>query len=150
MRHSALRLSVRHRRWFYLACLGLYLTGAAWLVLHWRTQRSADGIPSEWQPWLMKVHGAAAMVVLVVLGTLIPLHIRRGWHAGINRMTGIIMIAVMGSLIVTGYGLYYFGDEQVRAITAAAHDVIGALSPVVIFWHVLRGRAQNRRTTRNG
>ena len=93
----------------------------------------------------MKVHGAAAMLVLVVLGTLIPLHIRRGWSAGINRRTGLVLIAVMASLIATGYGLYYFGDESLRAAAVEAHDLIGVLAPVVILWHVLRGRQANRR-----
>lgn len=148
MRHSALRLSVRQRRWFYSVFTALILTGGTWLILHWRIQQTADGMPSEWQPWLMKVHGAAAVIVLVLLGTLIPLHIRGGWHAGINRTTGIIVVTVTGSLIVTGYGLYYFGDEQLRATTAAAHDVIGVVSPAVVLWHVVRGRAQNRRALR--
>jgi cation transport ATPase len=148
MRHSALRLSSRHRRWFYAVCITLFLTGAWWLTLNWHTQHTADGTPSEWQPWLMKVHGAAAMIVLIVLGTLIPLHVRRGWHAGINRTTGIIVIAVMASLIVTAYGLYYFGSEQLRTATATVHDVIGVVSPAVVLWHILRGRAKNRQPLR--
>lgn len=148
MRREALRLSPRHRRWFYGAMTALYLSGAGWLLLHWLTTRAdAEAPPHPAQPWLMKVHGAAAMLALVVLGTLIPLHIRRGWRAHRNRTTGAIMVGVTALLILTGSGLYYAGSEALRDATANIHDAVGLALPLIIVWHVVRGRrsAENAR-----
>lgn len=141
MRHEALRLSPRHRRWFHGVFAGLFLSGAAWLALRWWVSRGdPDAAPHPAQPWLMKVHGAAAMLALIVLGTLIPLHLRRGWRAGRNRFTGAGMVAVSGVLVVTGYGLYYAGGEQLRAYTSYVHSAIGLALPLVVIWHIRRGR----------
>jgi hypothetical protein len=141
MWREALRLSSRQQRWFYGAFAVLFATGAGWMVLHWwPTNGDADLGPSPAEPWLMKIHGAAAMVALVVLGALIPLHIRRGWRVGVNRFTGMVMIGTMGLLALTGYGLYYAGGEKLRDIVVLIHEVVGIGLPLAIVWHIVRGR----------
>jgi hypothetical protein len=146
MRHNALRLSPRHQRWFYSVAAVLFVSGVIWLQLHWLDIRNPDALPHPAEPWLMKVHGAAAMLLLVILGTLIPLHIRRGWYAKVNRQSGLGIIALFAFLILSGYGLYYVGDEHAREYTAYVHDILGLAAPLIIAWHVLAGRAANRRT----
>lgn len=141
MRHSALRLSPRHRRWFYTLTAVLFLSGVAWLALHlWTTRGSGDVEPSPAEPWLLRIHGAAAMAVLVLLGTLIPLHVRRGWIAHLNRSTGLTMIVGAAVLIVTGYGLYYAGSEDLRVKVELVHDVVGVGVPLLLWWHIRSGR----------
>lgn len=142
MRRDSLKLSSRHRRWFYFIFGVLFVSGSAWLALHqWgvtETEFGAQQNPAE--PWLLRLHGAAAMATLVILGTMIPLHLRRGWRARRNRGTGVVITSVCVVLIASGYFLYYAGGETLRRAAVYGHDVLGLALPLIIIWHIFRGR----------
>lgn len=145
MRRDPLRFSRRLRWWFYSVFAALFISGAAWLAIL-LTQRSSDAESSihPAQPTLMKLHGAAAMAALFLLGVLLPLHIRRGWKAGRNRSTGSVLIALCALLIVSGYALYYVGDEHTRHLSAVIHDALGVIFPASLAWHIVIGRKSRR------
>lgn len=79
------------------------------------------------------------MLALLVLGAL-KSHIARAWKAGMNRLSGAFLIAVNGFLIVTGYGLYYSGSEELRAWLSRWHAWIGLGIFVVLPAHAIAGR----------
>src|SRR5262245_50421517 len=111
MRNRGIQLSRRHRTWFYGIFTALFLSGLLWWIFHnWFQTKGDFGLePHPLEKWWLKLHGAAAMGALVVLGTLLPLHMKRAWHAGRNRSNGVSLILVCLMLIVSGYGLYYLG-----------------------------------------
>src|SRR5258708_5139954 len=92
----------------------------------------------------MKIHGATATPTPIVLGALLN-HIRRGWTAKKNRLSGVTLLAVILFLILPGYGLYYAGDEQLRAFISRSHTWIGFGLVLLIPGHVLLGRALRRK-----
>jgi hypothetical protein len=94
---------------------------------------------------MLKLHGAAAMGALVLLGTLLPMHVKFAWRAGRNLRTGLSLLSVFLFLVLTGYGLYYFGGERLRYWTSAAHLWVGLALPLIMLVHVWRGK-----TTRPG
>ena len=49
-------------------------------------------------------------------------------------------------LTVTGYLLYYAGDENTRPVISAAHWILGLAVPALLAWHVISGRTQTRIT----
>ena len=118
----------------------LLATGAAWLV----ADALKDGDGGEiWQAIaanLLMIHGGASMVTLVLLGTLYPLHMRLGWRANRNRVSGSLMVTINGLLIVTAFGLYYSGSDVLRAWTGYVHIVVGLALPILVGIHVLLGR----------
>ena len=118
----------------------LFATGSAWWVAQAYVGRDNSPIVASAAPWLLKVHGAAAMAALAVLGTLYPLHIIRGWRARRNRVWGGVLAAVCGVLVATGYLLYYAGGETVREAASAIHIWLGLGFPVVLIVHIWRGR----------
>lgn len=141
MRRNSAKLSRRHRAWLYTVTLVVYLTGAAWGWLHYAGSRSDElALPSPLEPWLMRLHGAGAMALLVILGTLLPGHVRFAWHVHRNRPNGIMLVSVLAFLIFTGYGLYYFGDERLRSWTSSLHLVVGLILPVALILHIRSGR----------
>ncbi|MDB6171107.1 MAG: hypothetical protein JWL59_418 [Chthoniobacteraceae bacterium] len=92
----------------------------------------------------LKVHGAAAMAALLVLGAL-SLHVKRGWKAQRNRLSGLFLLAVNAFLIATGYGLYYAGGEQFRLWLSRWHAWIGLALLLVLPAHILAGKLQRGR-----
>ena len=73
----------------------------------------------------IKVHGAAAMASLVALGALLARHVKCGWAAKVNRTTGVVMLAALVWLVVSGYLLYYAGDEGLRTYASQTHFWVG-------------------------
>jgi ABC-type xylose transport system permease subunit len=146
MRRNGIQLSRRHQAWLYVSFGILLVTGILWLVFHnfVHLQGEFGPVTHPVEPWSLKIHGAAAMLSLIVLGTLIPGHIRRGWHARKNRMTGLGLIALNGLLILSGYALYYFGGEQIRPIISALHWILGLTFPLALSWHIWQGRRERR------
>ena len=100
----------------YGAIAGLTLSGALWLLFHYFV--SGDGefgyLTHPLEPWWLKIHGAFGMFALILLGSLIPNHIAKAWQRRRNRITGGVNVAVFAVLVLTGYFLYYLGDETWR------------------------------------
>jgi len=137
---SALQLDPRFRRALYAAFAALFITGVAWLIADARKD-SASG--EAWQAasaYLLMIHGGGAMVLLLLLGALFPVHIRRTWASRTNRFAGTVMVAINALLIVTAFGLYYAGSETLRPWISDVHIAAGLVLPVLILVHVVLGR----------
>ncbi|HEY4639242.1 MAG TPA: hypothetical protein VIG87_04920 [Candidatus Udaeobacter sp.] len=90
--------------------------------------------------WTMKIHGAAAMAILVLLGMLLSGHVRFAWRARRNRANGSLFLGAFGILTITGYGLYYAGGETLRAWTSWIHLGVGLALPLFLILHICLGR----------
>jgi hypothetical protein len=146
-----MRLSKYHRRWLYTVCGALVASGVGWLIAHYLPAEPGPfgevEHPSE--PWWLRLHGAAMMGFLVVLGTILPGHVRQAWTlrkmnaASVKRnvTTGILMLSLVGGLAVTGYLLYYCGSEELRPYLSTCHWVTG-LAATFGFYQHHRSRAR--------
>lgn len=125
------RLATLQRGLLYSALATLLLTGAYWALIHYLGVRAWLG-----EPLLMKIHGAAAMLALVLLGGLLPAHVAVGWSLRRNRPSGAVLLAVCGLLTLTGYLLYYAGDELARDASSYVHLALGVVLPLVLGAHL--------------
>jgi cytochrome c biogenesis protein CcdA len=139
-----LRLKPSFRFAIYAAFAVLFLTGAGWLVADWRKNISDDDIWQQTAATLLMVHGGAAMVTLLLLGALIPVHVLRSWRSGNNLVSGSVMITLNTLLIVTAFGLYYLGSETVRPWMSWIHLVAGFSVPVLFAIHIFLGRRRSK------
>jgi hypothetical protein len=80
------------------------------------------------------------MIALMLLGALIPVHLKRSWRAGRNRITGAAMAATNAILVVTAFGLYYAGSDDLRMWVADIHIAVGLSLPALIVSHIVLGR----------
>lgn len=129
----------RQRRWaLYAAFALLLLTGLAWLLA--RYLEAEPETLALWQAWSMKLHGAAALVAMFLLGMIWSVHIRHAWIRRHNRLAGGLFGAAVALLAVTGYGLYYFNGEVLRSLTEWLHW-LGGVAMGGLFWvHLAVGR----------
>lgn len=139
-------LSQLHRRVAYTVLLLVFFSGLAHYVLHDFLARPGEfgPAPHPLEPWMLRLHGAAAMAVLVLLGTLLPTHIGRFWRPAPHSGAGLTFLAFVALLVLTGYGLYYLGGEGWRAFCRQAHIVGGLVAVPVFAYHLWRGRALRR------
>jgi hypothetical protein len=125
-------------RWLtYAVLLTLWVSGAAWLWLqYWAPPAGFEGHPA--QPLWMKLHGLAAMVFLLLLGALLPTHVKPGWAKKKQRLSGTLLLALLGILIASGWGLYYLSEEQGRQAVSLMHWVLGLGMPAFSIYHFVR------------
>ncbi len=146
MRRNSIQLSRRHEWFAYGVSAASFGTGAAWAWLHYLVDAPNEfGAPSLAEIWLLKIHGAAAMGICVLLGTLLPLHINFAWRAGRNLRTGLSLLGLLLFLSGTGYGLYYVGGDTLRTWTSQAHLWTGLLFVPLLLIHGWRGRKSRPR-----
>ena len=128
----------------YATVGALLLTGAGWLVADRQKNVAADEIWQQAAANLLMVHGGVAMLALLTLGALIPVHLLRAWRSRKNRISGSIMAAFNAVLIVTAFGLYYLGSEEVRPWMSWIHLTAGFALSVMFPLHIWLGRRELR------
>jgi hypothetical protein len=120
--HPALRLTL------YVLFGALLATGVAWEAMS----------PGASAALVMKIHGAAGMLTLVVLGMLLAQHVPVGWAEHRNRKSGVVMLGAAAWLAMTGYLLYYAGSEALRWYAAQSHLWVGIAAAAIVGFHVRR------------
>ena len=139
---NRIRLSRRHEWSVYATIALVFSSGAAWAWLHHFAQRAGEfgesAHPAEL--WMQKLHGASAMLSLILLGTMLVSHVPLAWRAQRNRPTGTSLFAVLAFLIGTGYALYYSGNDRLRDWLGWGHLWIGVALPLFLALHVWRGK----------
>jgi hypothetical protein len=144
-----MRLSRHHRQWIYIVGGTLVGSGIAWLAAHYLVGPGEFGERNVSEPWCMRIHGAAVMAFLVVLGTILPGHVTRAWSLrnkcvqSVRRsiVTGILMLSLVAGLALTGYALYYSGSEELRPYISTGHWILG-LAAAAGFYQHRRARLQ--------
>jgi hypothetical protein len=127
----------------------LFLTGAAWLAAD-QLKESPEG--DLWQQagsYLLMLHGGAAMLALMLLGALVPLHVAPGWRSRRNRIAGSAMVGFNAALVATAFGLYYAGSDLLRLWVSDAHIGLGLCLPVLFLIHIMTGRGGGRSRLRS-
>src|SRR5262245_60530759 len=81
------RLKPFYRRLLYGVVALLFLTGAAWAYWNFFVPSPSD-FELGLKALAMKMHGAAAMAILVLIGMLLTGHVRFAWRARRNRGNG--------------------------------------------------------------
>ncbi len=134
---GAIRLGTGRRRLVDATAALLWASGAAWLVAHYFLIRQGPYGPqtSPAEPWALRLHGLVAMIALALLGLLWGVHVVRGWRARRARWSGGALLAVAAVLGVTGYLLYYLGDETLRQGVSWLHWGLGLAALVVFVAH---------------
>lgn len=146
-RHEPIRLGRWHERSVYLSTGLLMVTGALWLVFHYfmRTPGEFGEQPHVLEYWWLRLHGATAMLSLMSVGSMLPVHVRRAWELRKNIATGLVMFAVLLVLIATGYALYYFAGGNSRSWISLVHWGLGLALPLALGWHVRSGQLRSIR-----
>ena len=133
------RLPGWQRITLYASGLVLTATGTGWLAVHYT--RAQDALPSPLEPWAMRLHGLAGFAALFVFGALAAAHVPQGWRLSARlpwarqRGTGLALCALAGSLALTGYLLYYFAPEGIRAPLGWVHSALGLAALLLVLVH---------------
>jgi hypothetical protein len=124
------------RRAIYSTCTLLWLSGCAWLVLHFGFPTATDfgPAPNPWEPGILRVHGWLAVGAVFLFGWITAEHISDRWRRSRNRVSGFSLAGFAAVLTVSGYALYYTTD-RLHDVAGVAHEVLGALAIIFALVH---------------
>jgi hypothetical protein len=134
---SNIHLRPRSKLWINCVGAGVWLSGAAWLIVHYLVKpQDAFGLQNtSTEIWWLRVHGAFAFLALWTGGLLWGVHVVRAWKGGRHRWSGGALFTALAILIATGYLLYYVGNEHARDIISSCHWLLGLVIPVCYLMH---------------
>jgi hypothetical protein len=145
-------MSQRRRLWVYGVSIGLWLSGALWLVFHYFLTREGEfGTTSHpLEPWWLRLHGAFAFAAIWTFGLLWGVHIVHGWSMRRHRRSGGLLVALLATLTLSGYLLYYAGDDELRSAVSVLHWAIGLGAPLLLLAHLGVKRRHRAAATKAG
>lgn len=124
------------QRWVtYMTLVLVALSGVLWYLMH-------DLLQWGWmvtERRLLITHGVAAAISLIVVGGLLPLHIRLAWRTRRNLVSGLVTLLLMALLGVSGLLLYYSGEDW-REGVRWLHIGVGLIGVLAMPAHVWLGR----------
>ena len=139
--HPNHRLVRWQRVSIYAAGALLLITGAAWLALHYSVGAGTGELPHPAEMWLLRGHGLIGFAGLFLFGALAAAHVPQGWRltrrhrwAG-QRNSGLALCALATLLSATGYLLYYFAPQGVRAALGWSHTAVGVSMAILVALH---------------
>lgn len=144
---TPIRLEATHRRAIYWTLCALWISGVLWLIFHYwlPTEGTFGPAPHPLEQWWLRLHGLAAMVTLVAIGSVLPNHVRNGWRRGGNRASAMVFGLMGVWLVATGYALYYLAGMLSETWLSLLHWLPGVAIALVFWAHVRHGRARSRR-----
>jgi hypothetical protein len=135
-------LPTRRRLNIYGIAIGVWVTGAVWLVYHYFV-RTIDNFGFEnvhpHQQWWLIAHAVFSFAAVWMFGVLWPNHIKKGWKLNTQRLTGGSLFGVITWLTLTGLALYYIGDDALRSWTSILHWGVGLAGLAVFLIHLRTG-----------
>src|SRR5258708_18826766 len=100
MRHprpDSVRLKRLQRYFLYGVLALLFFSGAAWAYWNHLVSSPVD-FENSARAWAMKIHGAAAMSILLLVGMLLTGHVRFAWRAPPNPCNGSLLLCTLVTL----------------------------------------------------
>ena len=126
------------QKWFViLGILSCSLSGSLYLLGHeFQIQRSVLGAHP-----ILAIHGVAAMLATLALGSVLPFHLKAGYKSGRQWISGLSQLTFLGVLIITG-ALLYYGSEKIRDSIVSIHWMIGLIFFAIFLLHTFNVRDQ--------
>ena len=146
-----MRLGIFHKSILLGMMLLLFITGGLWALSAYEVQlpfgvlgSDTGGRNFERETTLITLHGIGAMVYLMALGALFPVHISKGWSTKRKRRSGSSLVVLNGALVITAAFLYYGTPGGTRDLAGELHLWAGVALPLALLAHIWGQYSRNR------
>jgi len=125
----------------------LWLLGAAVFVLrHFFAVTGEFGAtPHPWQAPVLMMHGIVAVAATFLFGWICGDHVALTWRMRADRASGVWLLALVFSLVITGFAMFFLVDDSLRSISGTVHEWVGLALMFPWMAHLLFGRGGPRR-----
>lgn len=134
----------RGERWgLHLATAGVALSGLAFGALKYFGEKAGEFGPEAhpWLPWAQHTHVLAGPMLVFAFGILFKAHVLPALrNRETRRISGLILLAAITLLILSGYLLQIQTHSTLRQALAWLHAPLGLLFLLAYSAHLLRPR----------
>ena len=126
------------QKWFVLfGMLSCSISGTLYLLGHeFQIQRAVIGSSQ-----VLSIHGIAAMLATLALGSALPFHIKAGIKSKRKLLSGISQLCFLCTLMMTG-ALLYYGPEAIREEAILIHWIVGLFFLMIFVLHAINARVR--------
>ena len=126
------------QKWFVLfGMLSCSISGTVYLLGHeFQIQRAVIGSSQ-----VLSIHGIAAMLATLALGSALPFHIKAGIKSKRKLLSGISQLCFLCTLMMTG-ALLYYGPEAIREEAILIHWIVGLFFLMIFVLHAINARVR--------
>jgi len=126
------------QKWFVLfGMLSCSVSGTLYLLGHeFQIQRAVIGSSQ-----VLSIHGIAAMLATLALGSALPFHIKAGIKSKRKLLSGISQLCFLCTLMMTG-ALLYYGPEAIREEAILIHWIVGLFFLMIFVLHAINARVR--------
>ena len=137
-----MKVSKITRRFIYVIFASAWGSGILFYLLKTFFMQEGDfGLePHAWQYPVLKVHGAASFLMMLLYGFMLGGHVKFAWKKKPIAKLGVVLMALPAILMITAYLLYYIADEYSREAVALIHLVMGFILPFILTLHIMAHR----------
>jgi hypothetical protein len=126
-------MAVGLRSWVYLLLGVLWASGVVWLCLDqfFSTRGPFGKTPHPWEQPIVLLHGIVAVAAMYLLGWISAQHVSHWWARRLRRVSGTLLCAFLGVLVVSGFALFFVSDDRWQRIAAVLHEISGlGITPI--------------------
>ena len=132
-----MRLGFWQKSAIFSTAAAVGFSGLLWFVLHDVMSAASDEM-ADIAHMLLVLHGVSSYALLLVVGSLLPVHVRSGWQRRRNLTTGLTVTGAIAILGATALVLYY-GGEEMHAPAKWLHLIFGFACFAVFPAHAFLG-----------
>lgn len=125
---------------FFVTLLTVFFSGILWLIYHYLVKYESEfGITTHpMETKVLILHGIAGYIFLFIFGNIWYFHARelykrKGYKK--NRISGVLTLYSVITLIVTGLSLYYLTNETLRFLSSITHSIVGIAIFIISLYH---------------
>lgn len=150
MSSVSLTIHKKYRYFFYATLCVSWLTGTCfWILRNFAMVEGDFGPETHFLQFpALQLHGFAAFLMLMCLGALFSAHVPKTWKSKRARKSGISIMTFVCLSVLTAYSLYYLVNEDWHTLLGNGHALIGLISPLVLYIHVMLARKSRRAKSR--
>jgi len=145
------KIPLSYRLTLFAVLLTLWITGVSLYLFQKYIRVSGEfGLTYHSSQVLFRqIHGAAAFTMMIIYGYLLASHVSYGWKQKRQRKLGVTLVLVQLSIIITGYMVYYVGNDFILHTAATTHLLLGLSFPLLLISHiylVIRSKSSKTKT----
>jgi len=145
------KIASKYRYFFYLMLSCSAISGSGfWLLKTFAMVEGDFGPESHFLQYpLLQLHGFSAFMMLLCLGAIFGSHIPKNWHHQRGIKSGVATLAFVVFSVLSAYSLYYLVTQELHAILANSHAIIGLFLPMILFIHIKFSRTAKKKKRRH-
>lgn len=147
MSNVSRKIAKKYRYSFYgFLSFSVFSGSGFWLLRNFAMVEGDFGPESHFLQYpFLQLHGFAAFMMLMALGSIFTSHVSKTWSLGKAKKSGITLMSFIIFSLLSAYSLYYLVGKDWHTLLGNSHAVVGLLLPTLLILHIKIARKSRKK-----